>query len=76
MTAWQDRAACKGIPVNEFYPENRVSKTIIAVCMSCPVRVQCLAYIVDIKSKSTYTKTRFGVWGGFTARERAVMFST
>lgn len=52
-----------------------MSKAIIAVCMSCPVRVQCLAYIVDIESKSTDTKMRFGVWGGFTARERAEMFA-
>jgi WhiB family redox-sensing transcriptional regulator len=37
-----------------------------AVCMSCPVRTECLADALD-------NRIEFGVWGGMTERERRAL---
>jgi WhiB family redox-sensing transcriptional regulator len=36
------------------------------VCMSCPVRTECLSDALD-------HKIEFGVWGGMTERERRAL---
>lgn len=41
-------------------------KAAKAVCEECPVREQCLDWAVE-------TNQEFGVWGGKTERERAVI---
>lgn len=38
-------------------------KSAKAVCMTCPVRVECLEWALD-------TKQPYGVWGGKTERDR------
>jgi len=71
---WRDRAACKGVPINVFYfesdEENRNLKKETekakAFCKECPVAEQCLAYALNENIK-------FGVWGGFTSRERGTL---
>ncbi len=42
--------------------QNRVK----TVCMSCPVRTECLADALD-------NRIEFGVWGGMTERERRAL---
>ena len=37
-----------------------------AVCLSCPVRTECLADALD-------NRIEFGVWGGMTERERRAL---
>lgn len=71
---WRDKAACKGVPLNVFYfesdEENRNLKKETekakAFCKECPVAEQCLAYALNENIK-------FGVWGGFTSRERGTL---
>ena len=72
---WQDRAACKGMdPTIFFGPE--YAETVKekrdredaakAVCMTCPVREECLEYALD-------TREAYGIWGGMTELERKAL---
>lgn len=71
VRTWREDAACRGMDVDLFFgPEvesARAHKMRVAsaktVCMSCPVRVQCLDYANEIQEA-------FGVWGGLTTEER------
>ncbi len=71
---WRDRAACKGMPIDVFYfesdEENRNLKKETekakSYCKQCPVAEQCLSYALNEDIK-------FGVWGGFTSRERGTL---
>ena len=68
---WSERALCRQIDADVFFPERdddatpRAEKvaTAKAVCALCPARNQCLQAALDINE-------RFGVWGGLTTRER------
>lgn len=61
---WRDRAVCAQSDPEMWFPQKggstRSSKT---VCLSCPVRQECLDYAL-------INDERFGVWGGFSERER------
>lgn len=68
---WPERAACTGIPTEEFFPATtRVPKTsdfkvpdpIARVCFACPVRVPCLTWALRNKEH--------GIWGGTTEAQR------
>jgi WhiB family transcriptional regulator, redox-sensing transcriptional regulator len=67
MTAgWWHDAACKGMDVSLFFPANNCGqgfRTAMALCASCPVRVECL-------DDAIATETTHGIRGGFTASER------
>ena len=66
-TEWIERAACKGEPVTTFFPEPSEPTTRAqALCASCTVRGECLAYALDDPSL-------VGWWGGTNERERAKM---
>lgn len=62
--SWRQRAACRGVDPDIFYPvsdeEAGPAKTI---CAQCPVREACLEYALA-------NRERDGVWGGATERER------
>jgi WhiB family transcriptional regulator, redox-sensing transcriptional regulator len=68
---WRDKAACKGMPLQTFYYESdndnrnltKQNEAAKAICKGCPVSVECLSYSLN-------EEIRFGVWGGFTSRER------
>src|SRR5438876_923987 len=64
--AWRHRAACAGLASaaeDVFFdgtPEaDRLAK---AICASCPVKAECLAYALG-------TCQEYGVWGGLTEQE-------
>jgi WhiB family redox-sensing transcriptional regulator len=61
---WRQRAACRGVEPDVFYPvsdeEADIAKTI---CDQCSVRQPCLEYALA-------NRERDGVWGGATERER------
>ncbi|MGH9224375.1 MAG: WhiB family transcriptional regulator [Acidimicrobiales bacterium] len=66
---WRDRAACRGSDPDLFFPigstgvaveELRAAK---ALCATCPVREQCLAFALA-------TNQEAGVWGGASEDER------
>jgi len=75
---WKDRAKCWGkttSPATDFWfpdpeePESvRTSKTQQAkiVCVTCPVKEECLRYAIEAGEV-------YGIWGGKTNRERAVI---
>ena len=61
---WQDRAACRMVPVELFFPpaEQEVEEAK-AMCAICEVRQPCLEFALAAGE-------RFGVWGGLTPQER------
>jgi WhiB family redox-sensing transcriptional regulator len=61
---WANRALCREIGHDLFYPELGESvREAKKICRHCPVTAECLAYALD-------THERFGVWGNTTERER------
>jgi WhiB family transcriptional regulator, redox-sensing transcriptional regulator len=71
-TRWQHRAACRGEDSTYFfapnYFERRAEKNAReavakAICVRCPVRVECLEYALA-------TRENHGIWGGLNEMER------
>lgn len=62
--AWRDDAVCAQIDPERWFPDKGGStREAKKVCLSCPVRLECLQYALD-------RDERFGVWGGLSERER------
>jgi WhiB family redox-sensing transcriptional regulator len=67
MTEWMSAGVCAQTDPEAFHPDKSGSvEPAKAVCVACPVRVQCLSYALE-------TNQRFGVWGGHSARERKAL---
>lgn len=67
-TEWMNRARCKGMPGNLFFPkQGERPVAALEACAACPVRTQCLQYAVD-------HKIRDGIWGGMIGAERKQIF--
>jgi WhiB family redox-sensing transcriptional regulator len=64
--AWRDRAACRDMDVDLFFPlgAQEASPKAIAACAGCPVRRDCLDYGIGEGD---------GVWGGLTEPERRAL---
>lgn len=70
--SWLGKAACNGLPVEQFVgPDGELpthrrdrERAAVRVCASCPVRAQCLAHALA-------QPELFGVWGGTTEGDRA-----
>lgn len=61
---WQDDAVCSQTDPESFFPEKGGStKEAKKICLTCPVRNDCLQYALDHDE-------RFGIWGGYSERER------
>lgn len=71
---WFTRAACRAVDRLLFFePEDEAPKRRVkriraakAVCAECPVRQECLSFALS-------RPERYGIWGGFTSRERATL---
>ena len=71
---WSAFAACRGRDTEDWFPDDRktvqaeieVSWRAKTVCVGCPVRAECLEYAYA-------TNTRYGVYGGTTPLERAMV---
>lgn len=71
---WFTRAACRAADRRLFFePEGEAPKrrdrrirAAKAVCAECPVRRECLSFALSMHE-------RYGIWGGFTSRERATL---
>lgn len=61
MPSWKEQAACQGMDTGFFYPERGTQSGAIAICLECPVRLQCL---------NAGLNERHGIWGGKNERER------
>lgn len=71
---WRTQAACKGQPVEWWYPSGpdstrtKISNRIvdapgIPICRQCPVRLHCLDHAIS-------TREPDGIWGGLTPTSR------
>lgn len=63
--SWRDQALCKTSETQiDFFSEDKhVMKLAKSVCLKCVVAHECLTFAVK-------NHERFGIWGGFTPRER------
>lgn len=63
--AWQADAACAGVGTELFFADasGQFSAEALAVCNTCPVRVECLDWALANGDDE-------GVWGGMTASQR------
>jgi WhiB family transcriptional regulator, redox-sensing transcriptional regulator len=66
---WHARAACRGTEPARFFPSRGKNTTapvraVLRTCRSCPVRVQCLRFALDLGYPVP------GVWGGTLERQR------
>lgn len=57
---WQHDAACRGVAVDAFFPNNPdfVPPEVQALCMTCEVRADCLDHALANEA--------FGIWGGMS----------
>ncbi|MCU1588093.1 MAG: transcription factor WhiB [Frankiales bacterium] len=61
---WTSAAACNNnADPDELFVTGAAQNRAKTVCLSCPVRAECLADALD-------NRVEFGVWGGMTERER------
>lgn len=69
MTAldWMDSAACAGMDPERFFPDSGNDAEVKRVCMSCPVRAECLDYALSLPFQV------WGIWAGVTERPRRAM---
>lgn len=67
---WMNGAACKGRSIDLFFFDERKDRERLKmarfVCSGCTVWKDCLDYAIE-------TPIDFGIWGGFTPRERERM---
>ncbi len=64
---WMDKAACRGESSSLFFPPSGiVSKRAKAMCNSCEVQLECLAYAMS-------TPDLVGTWGGTSQRGRRAL---
>jgi WhiB family transcriptional regulator, redox-sensing transcriptional regulator len=63
---WASRGACRSEDPDSLFVQGAAQNRAKAVCMSCPVRTECLADALD-------NRIEFGVWGGMTERERRAL---
>jgi WhiB family redox-sensing transcriptional regulator len=72
MTSWLDRAACRDVDPEIFFPIGRgmlAERQAIqakVVCQRCPVRPECLKW-------AQFHASGDGVWAGFDADERRAL---
>ena len=63
--SWIEDGICAQTDQEAFFPEVRKSaERAKAICRRCPVREQCLQWALE-------THERYGVWGGYSPKERA-----
>ena len=63
---WASRGACRTADPDTLFVQGAAQNRVKTVCMSCPVRTECLADALD-------NRIEFGVWGGMTERERRAL---
>jgi WhiB family redox-sensing transcriptional regulator len=65
-TDWISRAECRRSAPDELFVQGAAQNRAKVLCLSCPVRTECLADALD-------NRVEFGVWGGMTERERRAL---
>jgi WhiB family redox-sensing transcriptional regulator len=68
-SSWYSKALCRGKETGSFFPDPTVSnmneqiRKLKSLCAACPVRIDCLSTAIKHNEE-------FGVWGGYSTRER------
>lgn len=82
---WRQRAACRGVNPELFFPKRGADRRSVdhrasiarAVCALCPVRLACLAVALGAEDTHGLPLPRpsqlAGIWGGTNERERRVL---
>src|ERR1700743_606517 len=63
---WRVSASCRDEDPDGLFVRGAEQRRAKLVCLSCPVRTECLAEALD-------NRIEFGVWGGMTERERRAL---
>jgi WhiB family transcriptional regulator, redox-sensing transcriptional regulator len=72
MDDWRDRAACRGMETDLFFPTGTIGPALTdmdqakQICRGCPARAQCLDWALE-------NGAAFGIWGGRTEDERRTL---
>ena len=62
--SWRQKAACRGLDPEIFYPASEDdAEPAKVVCSSCPVRMPCLEFALNNREHD-------GIWGGASEKER------
>ena len=61
---WLDRAACKGFPLELFFPHGNDYEAGKKICAGCDVRKECL------ETELQFDISNHGLFGGLTPAER------
>lgn len=72
MADWRDRAACRGMGPQLFFPEVgelHSAQTAKAVCSSCPVQADCLNEVLTMPRDWS----QHGIWAGTSPKDRRGM---
>ena len=65
---WQERALCAQTDPEAFFPDpGSHARYAKSVCAACPVRDECLEFVMDLHRKGM---PQAGVWGMTTSHER------
>lgn len=63
---WANDALCQQSAPDQLFVRGAEQHKAKAVCGACPVRTECLAEALD-------NQIEWGVWGGYTERERRAL---
>ncbi len=66
VNQWAAQGACRNSDPDALFVQGAAQNRAKLVCMSCPVRTECLSDALD-------SRIEFGVWGGMTERERRAL---
>ena len=73
-TPWMADRACRVADPDLFFPDEinwrYAAPHAIAICRKCPVRLECLAYALEIEGSTVNPDLRHGIWGGTTPKQR------
>lgn len=64
---WQDEAACRGLPIEMFFPQGNIPVEARATCSGCAVQAECL---VAALVEEVGTGHRSGLRGGLSPMQR------
>lgn len=71
-SSWRDRALCRGMPLDFFFPNHggKIPKKTYETCAACPVRAECRAEADKPAWPEDQPFGPWGIWGGVSADER------
>ena len=63
MGDWRDKAACRDMDPDLFFPATRVEERLaLKTCFTCPVVFECARYAAELAVINGYPLQ--GIWGG------------